>query len=66
MPKDDQLLPTSRVAKMLGVDTRTVHRLTTNGHLPSAYKVPGATGTYRFDPVVGDRYLRQKAARDAA
>ena len=65
VPRNEQLIPTAQVAELLGVDVRTVHRMTTNGLLPSAYKIPGRTGAYLFDPVVVEMYRRQKTSTAA-
>lgn len=63
MPKNDLLITTKQVSELLGVDVRTVHRLTDSGALPHEIKVPGQTGAYLFDPDVVERFRQQ---RDAA
>jgi excisionase family DNA binding protein len=54
MPKDKQtqvsnLIPTTEVAKMLGIHVATVVRRAQAGEIPVAFKVPGETGAYLFD-----------------
>lgn len=45
MPNED-LVSTSEAAAILGVDTRTVHRMVQSGRLPSQAKLPGLRGPY--------------------
>ena len=45
MPNED-LVSTSEAAVILGVDTRTVHRMVYDGRLPTQAKMPGLRGPY--------------------
>lgn len=63
MSKNEQLIPTKKVAELLGVDVRTVHRLVERQHLPAALKIEGKTGAWLFSRDVVEMYLRH---RDAA
>jgi predicted site-specific integrase-resolvase len=44
----DDLLTAAEVAEMAGRHVFTVHRWASNGKLPVAQKLPGATGAYLF------------------
>lgn len=44
------LLSTAEVATVLDKDVRTVHRMIDSGVLTPAFKLPGRTGAYVFDP----------------
>ena len=59
---DADRMTTEQVARRLGVTIRTVVRMAADGRLPVAFKVPGRTGTYLFDPQVVEMYARQLAA----
>lgn len=48
MPQTD-LVPTAEVARILGRDVRTVHRLVASGQLTPAVRAPGIRGALLFD-----------------
>ena len=48
MDTDEQLLTAAQVAERLGVTVRTVTRWADSGRLPTAMKLPGATGPRLF------------------
>ncbi len=48
-PKLPELVPTAEVARRLGCDVRTVHRMVAAGRLSPVTKLPGRTGPYLFD-----------------
>ena len=62
MPKVPHI-PTAEVARLLGVNVKTVTRWAADGTLPSAYKLPGLRGPYLFDPAEVARF---KASRRTA
>lgn len=45
-----EYLPTAEVARALGVEVSTVHRMVTRGDLTPAFKAPGLRGAYLFSP----------------
>lgn len=47
-----QLLSTSEVATLLGVERSVITRRVQMGRLPIAQKLPGPNGAYLFDPDV--------------
>jgi predicted DNA-binding transcriptional regulator AlpA len=49
MPSPQKLISTSEVAALLGIDPRTVQRRAESGDIPTAGKLPGATGAYLFN-----------------
>ena len=49
MPKKQHdIITTTEVAKLLGIDPRTVQRKAISGGLPTVSKLPGETGAYLF------------------
>lgn len=61
MPKVD-LLPTAAVARRLGMDVRTVHRLVKRGQLVPVIKGEGIRGAYFFDARDIDRLDTEAAS----
>ncbi len=50
MPNEQHdIITTTEVAKLLGIDPRTVQRKAISGELPTVSKLPGETGAYLFD-----------------
>ena len=50
MPKKQHdIIATTEVAKLLGIDPRTVQRKAISGELPTVSKLPGKTGPYLFN-----------------
>jgi predicted DNA-binding transcriptional regulator AlpA len=64
--KNEHLIPTAHVAKMLGVDVRTVHRMADSGLLPAALKLPGKTGAWLFDRDAVQQVADSRATEAAA
>lgn len=56
------LLPTAEVARLLGRDVRTVHRLVARGDLTPAFKGPGLRGALFFRRSDVAHYLLASAA----
>lgn len=48
MPNTDNLIPTSEVARINGVNVRTVHRWVDKGIITPAVKAPGLRGALLF------------------
>lgn len=48
MPTSQPLLTTAEVARRLGVDVRTVHRMVAAGRVAPVQKLSGKTGAYVF------------------
>lgn len=46
--KQHDIITTTEVAKLLGIDPRTVQRKAISGELPTVSKLPGETGAYLF------------------
>ena len=47
--KSRDIISTTEVAKILGIDPRTVQRKAISGELPTVSKLPGSTGAYLFN-----------------
>lgn len=62
MSKNEHLIPTQQVARLLGVNVRTVHRMVDDGRLTAAIKVPGRTGALLFDRTEIARLVELRAA----
>lgn len=58
----DELVSTSEAAAILGVDTRTVHRMVHDGRLPTQTKFAGLRGAYVFSRVDVERVRDELAA----
>lgn len=54
------LIPTAEVAKALGVHVGTVSRMVAGKQLVPAYKIPGRTGAYLFDPADVEAYIASR------
>lgn len=50
------------VAKALGVDRRTIHRMISDGTLRPVTKRPGSLGAYEFDPADVEALAATRAA----
>lgn len=49
MPNTDNLIPTAEVARLNGVNVRTVHRWVDKGVIKPAAKAPGLRGALLFN-----------------
>ena len=65
MPKV-ALLPTSEVARRLGVSVWTVHRWTDAGRIAPALKAPGLRGALLFDEAEVERVAAEIEAEAAS
>jgi phage terminase Nu1 subunit (DNA packaging protein) len=61
MPRSD-LLTTTDVAALCGVNVRTVARWVEAGHITPVLQGPGAKGAWFFDPADVDELLAQRTA----
>ena len=60
MSKTEHLIGTQQAAKILSVDVRTVHRMTDDGRLTPAAKVPGRTGAFLFNRADVERLAAER------
>ncbi|HEY7487578.1 MAG TPA: helix-turn-helix domain-containing protein [Streptosporangiaceae bacterium] len=55
-------ISTAEVARRLGKDVRTVHRLVDAGRLTPVIKTPGLRGAYMFDPDAVEKLIAETKA----